>query len=174
MRERLFFNIPFGSNDHTKAREFADKQFRAFASPNFDRLAPGTYDYHQKVIEIINTPINEGGAKFVDNSSLYNFEFVSKLEKFVSRDLEFGGNYRLYDPNTNGTVFSDTLGNDLTMFEYGLFTSYSHPLNEKLTLNLDIRFDKNENYSGKLSPRFSMLFKTGESSNVRFSAISWV
>jgi outer membrane receptor protein involved in Fe transport len=85
-------------------------------------------------------------------------------------DLTVGATYRLYDLNSNGTIFADTVGNDITIQEIGAFAQASKKvLNDKLNLMASLRWDKNENFDAQTNPRFSAVYSVTPNSNFRAS-----
>ncbi|MES2795832.1 MAG: TonB-dependent receptor, partial [Bacteroidota bacterium] len=84
-------------------------------------------------------------------------------------NLQVGGNLRKYYLDTQGTLFDDK-GKNLTNSEYGVFAQASKSLlNEKLKLTLSGRYDKNENFEGRFTPRASIVFSPKENQNFRAS-----
>lgn len=163
------FNIPFGSNDHKKAREFADKKFNAFAIPNHNRLEPGTPEFEEQANFIKSKLISNGGARLIDYSNLHHAQVDIDLKEFIKVLVVAGINYRFYNPETLGTVFSDTIGNDLTMYEAGTYALYKKNLGSKYFLNLGGRVDKNENFNPVANFRASLLRDLGKDENLRIT-----
>ncbi|WP_163353370.1 hypothetical protein, partial [Escherichia coli] len=62
---------------------------------------------------IANTPISQGGGKFLDKTTLsgvegqYNLTDALKLQS-SGTDVLIGGNFRQYALNSQGTLFADT------------------------------------------------------------------
>ncbi len=80
-----------------------------------------------------------------------------------------GGNYRKYYLNTSGTLFDDQ-GKNLTNEEYGVFAQASKSLwKDHLKLTLSGRYDKNENFAGRFTPRASAVFSPTEDHHFRVS-----
>ena len=143
------------------ARGFADRDRPTPNSPLFGTLK-------QKITEATIGPAN--GAKFNDKSNLYHYEgiynFSGALDNAV--DLIVGASYRVFDLNSGGTLFDD-LNKDLTIKEYGAYTQLSRKLGEKLKLTGSVRFDKNENFEGRFTPRFAAVYAVAANNNIRAS-----
>lgn len=97
--------------NHTAAREFADR----------GRFLPNTPDFDREKERLIRTA-GIAGAGVLSNSKLYHidaqYDFSSLLNKVVS--LQVGGNLRYYDMFTDGTLFDDKT-NKVRVTEYGVF-----------------------------------------------------
>lgn len=84
-------------------------------------------------------------------------------------DLQVGAQYRVYELRSNGTIFADVEGNDITISEYGAFVQAGKKvLNDKLKISGSLRYDKNENFDGQISPRISGVL-TQNNHNIRLS-----
>ena len=137
--------VPGG--DHQAARDFADK----------GRLVPGSAEFDKVKEEVAGIDNFIEGAKFNDKSNLYvaeaQYNFTSHVKVL---ELLAGGNYRFFDLNSNGTIFPDTAGNDISIYEYGAYLQAGKKLiNDKLKLVGSVRYDKSENFDGQFTPRIS-------------------
>ena len=136
--------------------------------PNVDRFEPGTARFDSVFNKITSTPLSKGGTKFIDNSALYHVHGEYKLTPNFM-DIIVGGNYRLYVPDSRGTIFSDTGDIKITNKEFGLYTGFEKKIwDEKLKLNLTTRLDKNENFDYLVSPAASAVF-SHKNNHIRFS-----
>jgi iron complex outermembrane receptor protein len=82
-----------------------------------------------------------------------------------------GGNYRIYKPNSNGTIFSDTNGVVITNKEYGIYTGFERNIfREKLKLTATVRLDKNQNFDYNISPAISGVYTIN---NKHFARLSY-
>ena len=147
------------ASNHDAARSFADQ----------GRFAPGTLQFEQAKDMLIH---NYGlqGAGVMSNSKFYHaegqYDFSSAV-KIV--DLLAGGNFRYYDMFTNGSLFDDK-NSRVTIREYGAFLQAGKRLfDDKLKLSASIRYDKNENFSGSFTPRFSAVYTVAGNHNFRAS-----
>ncbi len=141
----LYLGIKPG--DYNVARQYADN-----GMPK-----PGTEEYEQKKQEFISINNFREGAGMINNSALYQAEGSYGFKDIIPVvDVELGGNYRYYDLISRGTIFPDTVGNDLSYFEWGSFLNLSRGfLNKTLQVNAAVRYDKSENFQGHFSPRIS-------------------
>ncbi|WP_296705055.1 carboxypeptidase-like regulatory domain-containing protein [Algoriphagus sp.] len=144
---------------HQAARDFADT----------GRIMPGTPEFENASQEVRSNFIPQGSL-FNDQSSMYmlegQYDFSNEIEVI---DLQVGGSYRVYDLNSNGTIFADVEGNDITISEFGAYAQAGkRVLNDKLKLMASLRYDKNENFDGQFSPRVSGVF-TEKNHNFRFA-----
>ncbi|OWY23547.1 TonB-dependent receptor [Sphingobacteriales bacterium UPWRP_1] len=150
---------------------------RAFTAANATWYQPGTPQFDSLFNKIIADPDLNTGSRFQDKSWLahaeaqYNFN-ISFAEVIA------GAFTRRYDPQSFGTIFSDTLiaetgqYRDLSLWEYGAFLQASKKLlKDKLKLMASVRADKNQNYDLQWSPRLSAIFTQGNH-NFRVSAQS--
>ncbi|MBK6266031.1 TonB-dependent receptor [Marivirga sp. S37H4] len=111
------------------------------------------------------------GPKFNDRSKLYHaeaqYDFSKKIGFF---DLLVGGSFRMYDLQSNGTIFPDSPENPITIREMGAFAQASKKvLNDKLKLIGSIRMDKNENFNAVVSPRLAGVLTFNKTNNIRAS-----
>jgi iron complex outermembrane receptor protein len=137
---------------------------RSIADAN--RLIPGTPRFDEAVNQIKKTPLPRG-AKFTDKSALYHLEGMYNFTERLGNRFELlvGGNLRSYALNSEGSLFAlQDNGDEFTIFEYGAYAQVAKKLvNDKLKLSASLRYDKNENFEGQFSPRFSGVFTEGRS-----------
>ena len=145
--------------NHTAARAFADE----------GRIAPGSAAFDSAKDRLIKTR-GLAGAGILSQCSLNHIEGMydfSSLLGFVN--FQVGGNYRKYFLNTGGTLFDDKDKN-LTNEEYGVFAQASKSLwKDRLKLTVSGRYDKNENFDGRFTPRASAVFSPNENHHFRAS-----
>jgi outer membrane receptor for ferrienterochelin and colicin len=144
---------------HNTARAFADRE----------RPKSGTSQFTTLFDQVRQIPIPNGGL-FLDRTDLWQYEgtynFSNKI-KFV--DLLVGANFKQYRLNSQGTLFPDTAG-IIKINEYGGFLQLSKKLfNEKLKLTASGRYDKNQNFQGRFTPRVTAVFTMAKAHNFRFS-----
>ncbi len=146
-------------NAHQFARGAADQ----------GRLMPGTPEFEAAKANIRGGIIPEGSL-FNDQSRMNMLEGQYDFSNDIDfMDLQVGGSYRVYDLRSNGTIFADVEGNDITIQEIGAFAQGSKRfIQDKLKLTGSLRYDKNENFQGQFSPRISGVFTEGNS-NFRLS-----
>ncbi len=156
------FGVP--SYDYKQARKFADRR----------RLIPGTPEFDEAKQQIISNTDFREGAGIHNNSALYNIDGKVDLNKYTGKTkVNIGANYRFFDLDSKGSIFPDTLENNITIYEVGAFVEAERNfLNENLTLKTSIRFDKSENFAGHFSPRFSALYNIDENNNFRVAVLT--
>ncbi len=78
-----------------------------------ERFAPGTARFDSAFKSITNLNNTQGGSRFFDQSALYHaaaeFKFNSDeiYNSKLNLDVIVGGNYRIYVPFSQGTIFKD-------------------------------------------------------------------
>jgi outer membrane receptor protein involved in Fe transport len=134
------------------------------------RYLPGTQQFKDAFNKSVKTPVSEGGSQFKDKSSLYQFEGQLNLSPYIKViDVLVGASYRWYDLNSNGTIFADTSGK-IKINEYGTYVQLKKVLlKDVLTLTASGRYDKNENFEGRFTPRITASIKVAKDNNIRLS-----
>jgi outer membrane receptor protein involved in Fe transport len=148
-------------NAHNTARAVADQ----------GRPVPGTATFKQIFDKVRSIPISDGGGLFVDKTDLYNVEGQYNLSSVTSKfaDIIVGANYKRYELNSEGTLFADSTGK-IPISEYGAYLEATKRIfNDKLKIIASARYDKNENFAGKFTPRVSLVVKVAEDNNIRLS-----
>lgn len=145
----------------------------ARAAADAGRLLPGTAAFDAALSEGRNIPISKGGALFLDKTDLWagdgqlNFSdalgFSDKVEVIV------GAQWKQYVLNSEGTLFADTTGK-IRINEYGGYIQLTKKLfNNFLTLSAAGRYDKQTNFEGRFTPRFTGVFRVAKDNNIRLS-----
>ncbi len=120
---------------------------------------PGTVAF-DSAFQFITTKksYGEGGSMFFDKSALYHVHGEYKFTpKFLG--ITVGGNYRMYKPNSEGTIFSDTGARKITNTEFGIYAGFEKKiLEDKWKFNFAIRMDKNQNFDYLFSPAISAIY----------------
>jgi len=132
---------------------------------------PGTAAFKQIFDKVRSIPISDGGGLFVDKTDLYNVEGQYNLSSITSKfaDVIIGANYKRYELNSEGTLFADSTGK-IPISEYGAYLEATkRVLDDKLKIIASARYDKNENFAGKFTPRVSLVIKVAEDNNIRVS-----
>lgn len=175
---------------HQLARDFANNGDGAGYFPYF---APGTYEFDTAFAGITSRPLGQGGSRFIDRSALYHTDvgyqfhlpqwlpdgevqgfkrFLKSASRFVSSlNWNVGGSFRLYAPNSEGTIFIDTGNVRITNWQAGGYIGVEKRY-EEVKINLTARADKNENFDLLFSPAASVVYSPNRNHTVRFSA-SW-
>ena len=151
----------------------------AFARSQADDVIParGSAAYNKVIEEVRNDFFQRTppGATFYDNSKLYHVEGNYNFKEFSNVvDIMVGGNFRRYDLFSDGTIFNEDpeKGEDfhrITIDEYGVYTQLSKNIKDKLKLTGSLRYDKNENFDGQITPRLSAVYTVNQVHNFRAS-----
>jgi len=71
--------------------------------------------------------------------------------------------------NSQGTIFADTAGT-ISINEFGGYLQVQKKLlDDKLKLTGSMRYDKNENFDGRFTPRLSAVVSVAKDNNIRLS-----
>jgi iron complex outermembrane recepter protein len=121
-----------------------------------------------------DTSIVGGGTKFYDKSALYHVHGEYKITPSVKEtelgEFTFGGNVRLYTPDSRGTIFSDTADRVITNWEFGVYVGWDRKFfKEKLKASIAARLDKNENFPFLVSPAASLVYMPDRKHTLRLS-----
>ncbi|WP_440120110.1 TonB-dependent receptor [Tenacibaculum sp. Ill] len=141
-----------------------DADARRFANRN--RYVPGSPEFKTALEEVINTPINKGGAGIKDETSFYHFDANYNFKDLIRwGEIQVGGSYRKFDINSNGTLFTD----ENSSIEFDMVGVYSQIqkkfLDDRLKFTGSVRYDKSKNFEGNFSPRVALNYSLGESKN---------
>lgn len=152
------------AHDHARGQADANGWIPA-GSTKFDSLRQA----------IINNPDLKEGSLFTDLSSLQHVEGQYQFD-WSWMDVLVGANFRRYDPQSFGTIFSDTLVNrgdtlengrvdrnaefvDISQIEFGGFMQLTKRLfDDKFKIQGSVRLDKNQNFPLQFSPRLSLMY----------------
>jgi iron complex outermembrane receptor protein len=141
------------------------------------RLDPTSLPFKYLVESVRNDYFQRqpAGAKFIDNSRLFHGEFnYNFADKISFAEVQVGGNVRRYSLFSDGTIFNEdpddgTNFNRINIDEFGFYTQLSKTFAEALKLTGSLRFDKNQNFEGRLTPRISAVYTFSETHNIRAS-----
>jgi outer membrane receptor protein involved in Fe transport len=160
-----------GFNPNATASQEAAHNF-ARGAADTGRYLPGTTEFKNAKANATSAVI-PNGSLFADDTRLYHGEVQYNFKKQInpeSLELITGASYRLYDLNSNGTIFADTAGNDITIQEVGAFVQAAKTVfDNKLKLTGSLRYDKNENFDAQINPRISGVVALSPNSNIRVS-----
>ena len=153
-----------GLNDlaaHNQARGVAD----------IGRPTPGSADFKRLWDEVRLKPIYQNGGLFLDKSDLYvaegQYNFSPLLNDMV--ELIAGGNWRQFVLNSEKTLFHEVNG-PIKINELGAYMQIGKELlNNRLKLTAAGRYDKNEFFKGKFTPRVTAVIKPAKDHNIRLS-----
>ena len=146
---------------HLLARAAADAGRPVAGTPGFTSL----YD------QIRLKPIKNGGGLLLDKSDLYQAEGQYNFSHLTHNvvDLIVGASVKRYTLNSQGTLFADSAGR-INIDEVGAYAQASRSLfGDRLKLSAAGRFDKNGNFEGRFTPRFTAVIKLKENHNLRAS-----
>ena len=145
---------------HTTARSAAD----------VGRFLPGTTQFNTAFQNAKNITIGDGGAKFFDRTDMYHYEGQLNLTPYLKfAETTVGASFRRYHLNSHGTIFSDTAG-AIPINEMGAYLQLQRWfIDEHLKLTVSGRYDKNENFDGRFTPRATALIKVAKDNNFRIS-----
>jgi iron complex outermembrane recepter protein len=173
-------NAPgISAGDHNAARSWADNgYFNSINQADRGRPQVGTTEFNQLRDSVRTKLFQGGGATFKDDSRIYHGEFNYNFKNQISfAEVLVGGNYRQYDLFTDGTILNedpDATSRDEAKFErlkideFGVYGQIAKTFGSvKLTGSL--RYDKNENFDGQVTPRFSAVYTFSENHNIRAS-----
>jgi len=160
---------------HQLARNYADSRGKGY-------FAPGTERFQAAFDSITSLKTTQGGTRFFDKSALYH---VHGEYKFTPKwaEITTGANFRLYTPNSEGTIFSDTAivkvnpdgsrdssQKKITNYEFGVYTGLEKKFfDERFKVNATLRMDKNQNFNFLFSPAASAVWSVTEKDVLRLS-----
>ena len=161
--------VPAGNTSaaHDAARAYADR----------DRPQPGSQAY----TDLMNTVRGQKfqgtppGSSFSDNSKLFHAEFNYKFFNQIKwAEIQVGGNLREYSLFSNGTIFNEAPDDGvnfkrIVIDEFGAYTQIAKTFAEKLKLTGSVRYDKNQNFDGQVTPRLAAVYELSKESNLRAS-----
>jgi len=144
---------------HQAARGYADR----------NRPAAGSSQFKSLFDQVRSKPIPIGG-QFLDRTNMFQTEGQYNLTEIVRfAEVLVGGSWRQYVLNSQGTLFADSAGRIRTN-EYGAYVQISKKIfADKLKLTASGRYDKNDNFDGKFTPRFSAVFTVARDNYIRAS-----
>ncbi|MBK7343514.1 MAG: TonB-dependent receptor [Saprospiraceae bacterium] len=134
---------------------------------------PGTIRFQDEFDRIRSTKSGDaGGTLFFDKSALYHVHGQYQFEPGWFDKTIIGGNYRLYRPNSEGTIFVDTLVteyddqgtlvnsyyNEVSNEEFGIYGGVEKRLFDHLNLAATLRTDKNRNFNWLFTPALSAVY----------------
>ncbi len=138
------------------------------------RPAPGSAQFNHLADSIARLPIPQGGH-FLDKTNLYFAEAQYDLTNALGLDKKgtdvlIGGDIKEYVLNSQGTLFADKPDSTIKINEFGIYAQVSQNLfHDVLKLSLSSRYDKNENFEGRFTPRASAVITVAKNQNIRLS-----
>ena len=114
-----------------------------------------------------NASFLEGGSKIIDRSALYHFHAEKKFKTDFA-EFTLGANGRMYQPKSEGSLFSDTNGVVILNKEFGVYGGFEKSfLSDRLIFKTTLRIDKNQNFKLLPSPAGSFIYKANENHTFR-------
>ncbi|MGV3761776.1 TonB-dependent receptor domain-containing protein [Parapedobacter sp.] len=177
-----------GGADHATALGIAQNAANAHAGANRDgwmadamapaletadgMFLPGGSDFDATMADIKTRAI-PAGANFLDRSNMYHaegmFNFKQQIDPAIV-ELIAGANYRVYDLNSEGTLFArDDNDHEFNIREWGAYVQAGRNFNDVFKLTASLRYDKNENFKGQFSPRVSGVLTVADNHHFRAS-----
>lgn len=160
---------------HNGSRSYAD----------IGRLMPGTDAFDAALKKVRTTPIKNGGALFLDKTDLWAAEGQINLSETAGFsdvvEVITGVQWKQYVLNSQGTLFADNTdtligyakianqGNIIVNETGGYLQLRKKLLNDVLILSASGRYDKQTNFKGKFTPRFTAVVKVAQDNNIRLS-----
>ena len=151
---------------HTQAAEYADGFEDQNNQPHFE---PGTARFDSLFNAITSRPNTDpnGGTRFIDRSALYHAHAEYNISTSFLREWKVGTNARLYKPQSEGTIFRDSI-ESISNFEYGFYTGASKGFGD-FVVSATARVDKNQNFNTLISPAASIVWAPDQLNYLRFS-----
>ncbi|PUZ29837.1 energy transducer TonB [Chitinophaga parva] len=165
----------------------------ARAAADAGRFTPGTAAFDRQVYliqhvndwDIYPTSSNPkdttGGAALYQKSHFYHAEGIWNLRRYIKfADVLVGADYRTLEIFPDGNNFVDFTrplaernqpgGKNIWYGKYGGFAQVAKTFfADALKLTGSLRYDKNQQFSGKVNPRLAAVYTFNEKHNVRFS-----
>lgn len=159
-----YINAKMGGRPDLEAHNIA----RAVADQG--RPVAGSTQFRSIFDAVRSKPIPIGG-KFLDRTDLWlaegQYNFSSAVKVF---DLLVGASWKQYVLNSEGTLFADKVGEPIKINEVGAYIQIGKEIiKDLLKLTAAGRYDKNENFEGRFTPRVTALVKVAKDHNIRLS-----
>ncbi|CAL1521572.1 TonB-dependent receptor [Chitinophaga sp. MM2321] len=168
---------------HQAARAFADAGRWTPGTPEFEaqrEKIKGINDWD--IYPTSKNPENtSGGAALLQMSRFYHTEGTWNLRKYIKfADVLIGADYRTYEIIPDGNNFVDFTrdadkrnqpgGKPIWYGKAGGFAQISKTFfNDALKLTGSLRYDKNEQFDGKVNPRIAAVYSIKDKHNFRLS-----
>lgn len=151
---------------HQEAEDYANSAYSNWGMEDF--YEPGTERFDSLLNLITSrTSFVEGGSRIQDQSALYHIHgekiFNTDFAKFT-----LGANGRIYNPRSEGSLFSDTNGVTIINREFGLYGGIEKRFDDdKWIFKATMRVDKNENFKFLPSPAISLIWQPNKKHTLR-------
>lgn len=169
---------------HARAQAYANQKSTLPGVQSEPFYVPGTIRFQEEFDRIRSTKSGDsGGTLFFDKSALYHVHGQYQFEPGWFEKITVGGNYRLYRPNSEGTIFVDTLINEfddqgtlvnsyynkVSNEEFGFYGGVEKKFFDNLNLAATIRTDKNVNFNWLFTPALSAVYSPFADNYLRLS-----
>lgn len=157
-------------NAKIAGRTDIDAHNAARTTADVGRPVAGSQQFKSLYQQVRSVPIPQGG-KFLDRSDLYHVEGQYNLTDVVKfAEVLVGANFRRFVLNSQGTLFDDKKGSPIAINEYGAYIQIQKDIvKDVLRINASGRYDKNQNFDGRFTPRVTLLIKPAKNHNIRLS-----
>ena len=155
---------------HSMAEAYANTKNIHIEEGISDFLTPGTEEFNTAFNDITSRYNNdEGGTRFYDKSALYHVHGEYTFTPNFISEIRVGANYRLYAPESAGTIFNDST-EAIRNSEFGFYAGLQEKFfDNKLIASATLRVDKNQNMNWIQTPAASLVYKAAENTFLRFS-----
>jgi len=151
---------------HSEAEAYANSAYTPEGTLDFFEPGSARFDSLLNLITS-RTSFLEGGSRIKDKSALYHLHAEKKLKADFA-DFTLGISGRVYQPRSEGSLFSDTNGVTIYNKEIGFYGGFEKEmLEKKLLLKSTIRIDKNQNFKLLPSPALSLIYLPNENHTLR-------
>ncbi len=152
---------------HTEAEAYAN--LGSAVNGTVDFFQPGTARFDSVFNSIVSRKNNatEGGTLFYDKSALYHAHGEYRFHPSFVNEIVIGANARLYRPNSDGTIFVDSISS-ISNSEWGAYLGVEKQLG-KFKLTGPVRVDKNQNFDLLSTPAASVVWNPAENNYLRLS-----
>jgi outer membrane receptor protein involved in Fe transport len=143
----------------------------ARATADVGRPAAGSEQFREIFDQVRKRPVSANGGLLLDKSDLYMVEGQYNFGSMIPfAEVIVGGNWKQYVLNSEGTLFIDKVDSAIKISEYGAYVQLGREIiKDRLRLTASGRFDKNEYFEGRFTPRVTALFKPATDHNIRLS-----
>ncbi len=149
------------SQSHNIARSIADVGRPVAGSDQFNRI----YD------SVRLRPISKGGGRLIDRTNLYAVEGQYNISSVFNdwAQVLVGGNIRRFILNSEGTLFADSTG-PIPVTESGAYLQAVKGIfDDAIKFTVSGRYDKNNNFKGRFTPRATALLRIAKDNHFRVS-----
>ncbi|HMP86218.1 MAG TPA: TonB-dependent receptor [Lacibacter sp.] len=143
--------------------------FLARQTADANRPLPGTPAFETLKNTVRRIPISQGGALFLDLTDMYVVDGMYNFKNFTWADVQVGGLFRRFSLNSQGTLFTDTLGKRIPINELGGYIQVQKEIVSGVKITLAGRYDKNQNFKGRFTPRATATVKVAKDNFLRLS-----